>query len=190
MVKKIILLFLVFPCVIKAQEGQYIHKHLTRGTLTFSTGAITGGISNPVCLTGNLEYYLDNKVSVRGDGFFKVADLNKSSYLGNYGGLLSGIVYHPKTNNHIDPFIGLQMGLVSSEYNPQSVIMTLIAIPPSISTSPAISPLIGLNYYANKWFHITLQGRYLKAKHLPGNGYSSFKINDISFQFGLGFNLF
>lgn len=171
------------------ENQQYIHKNLTRTTLTFSTGYFPEYRTSSVYLTGNLEYYTNNKISVRGDSYYFVNIIKTPKYtiaqvpipLKN-NGLFFGALYHFKSNSHFDPYLGLQPGIAIS----QSLIENQTS---SVTANPLFSSVLGFNYYAKKYAHLFINARYVSGKHLS-DARTPMSLNEIRFEFGLGFNLF
>lgn len=190
--KKIIftLCILVTVCgnIFSQEENkQYIHKNLSRTTLTFSTGYFPKNKVSSVYLTGNVEYYTNNKISVRGDGYYFVNNLSESilsnEFIPNQNdGLFFGALYHFKSNSHFDPYLGLQPAIAISQSKNNMQIS-------SITVNPLFSSVLGFNYYAKKYAHLFINARYVSGKHLS-EASSPMSLNEIRFEFGLGFNLF
>lgn len=181
----IILALKLYTVSVNAQqtEGQFIHKGLLRATSTFATGYMPYNKVNNLYLTGIVEYYTDSKISLRGESFYFFNSLNGDKTFKQNHSIFSGACYHLKTNSHFDPFIGLQTGLAYSQIgrnfsgNAGS----------NKSFNPLLSPLIGFNYYAPKWFHLFINARYVIGNHLSEQGI--IPLNEWNFSFGLGFNI-
>jgi|SRR6185312_600848 len=156
----------------------FVHKGLLRAGATYSLGVISYLHISNVYLNGNLEYYTDNKISVRGDGCYFFNSLNESKLLKMNHQLFFGACYNFPVAARINPFIGLQPGI--------AYIQTSLYGDPA-SFSPLASVITGFNYYAEKWFHIMVNVRYVVGQHL--DEVSLFNVNEISFAFGLGFDL-
>jgi hypothetical protein len=183
--KIIILLLLVFINVfhvMSQEEIDYTHKGLVRTTLTFATGFMPKQKINNLYLTGNIEYYADQKISFRGDGMYFFNSMNQDKTLKQNHSLYGGAAYH-FPNKNFDPFIGLQTGLAISQ------IGSLYQDSPKadIGYNPLVSPIAGFNFYAQKWFHLFVNARYNFGKHLASD--AIIPLNELSFSFGLGFNV-
>ena len=159
----------------------YVHKGLLRAALTYSVGLMTTNTISNVYVTGNMEYYADSKISVRGDGCYFINSLNDNKYLKQNQQLYFGACYNFQVHSHFDPFIGLQPGVAYSQ------ITTYYNISDPATFSPLASVVTGLNYYADKWFHIMLNVRYTAGRHL--DEVALFDLNEVSFSFGLGWDL-
>lgn len=194
MAKKIILLlaFLIGCNYINArqlkypnifsEETPYIHKGLFRTTLTFATGFMPKQKINNLYLTGNIEYYADSKISFRGDGMYFFNSMNQDKTFKQNHSLYGGAAWHfPK--KEFDSFIGLQTGLAISQLG------SLYQDSPKteLAYNPLVSPIVGFNYYAQKWFHLFINARYTIGKHISSD--ALMPLNELSFSFGLGFNI-
>ncbi len=159
----------------------FVHKGLLRAAATFSTGIMTSVNITNVYLTGNLEYYADSKISVRGDVYYFFNSLNNVKTLKANDQLYFGASYNIPTQSHFNPFVGIQPGIAYSQVN------SLYEPPPQGSISPLASVITGFNFYGEKWFHILVNVRYCVGRHTDDEGL--FDLNELSFSFGLGFNL-
>ena len=166
-----------------AQETETVaSKGLFRTTLTFATGYMPANKLNNLYLTGNIEYYVDDRISLRGDGMYFFNSMNGDKTLKQNHSLYSGAAYH-FAKAQFDPFIGLQTGLAYT----QRGIMAQGVAAGATAYNPLISPIAGFNYYAPKWFHLFINARYNVGKHLADD--SIIPLNELSFSFGLGFNI-
>jgi len=161
----------------------FVHKGILRGALTYSVGKMTSFNITNVYLTGNLEYYADKRISVRGDDYFFVNSLNNNKFLKQNSALYFGACYNFPTHSHFNPMIGLQPGVVVSQLN--SVAGSDVANP--VNVAPLASIIAGFNYFGERWFHILVDVRYTVGRHLDEDGL--FQLNELSFSFGLGLNL-
>lgn len=186
--KKLFLFFLLLLAAevsfSQAEKKQFIQKGLLRAMATISMGGIT-----KISLHGNLEYYIAENVSLRGDSYYslkmfepmwQIAD--PKPYLDFNHQTLAGFSYHFRTKNHFDPYFGFQPGVAIS----QSV--TDWGMYSNQTVNPIISPLLGFNLYFEKWFHLFAETRYVIGKHLS-DSYKPVSLNELRFSFGLGFNL-
>lgn len=175
-----------------AQEGkQYIHKGLfcARGALSY--GKMFELSANQIYLDGNIEFYLDEKVSLRGSGYWFLSSFNGKTPLKLHHSLFAGPLYHFKTKSHFDPYIGLEPGInLGQAGNPcfgDPCLQTLLPYEMEMVATPLISPSIGFNYYGQKWFHLWLSARYIAGRFM--DNYNSASLNEFRISFGLGFNI-
>lgn len=192
----IVLLALFATPTIKAQETNYIDKGLLRATLTFSTGFMRNSTVNGY-LHGLLEYYMGEKISVRGDSFHmlfsqsKTADSATGINLKNpmllNSSLMAGLFYHPLSHEKLDLYVGFQPGIALSQYNQQVLDVNGNAA----LTTPSLNPIYaftgGLNYYSGKFFHVFVETRFIRGVHLS-NGNPKF-LDELRISFGLGFDI-
>jgi hypothetical protein len=166
----------------------FVHKGLLRAALTYSVGRMSTNTVSNVYVTGNMEYYADSKISVRGDGYYFVNSLNDSKFLKLNHQLYFGACYNFPVRSRFNPFIGIQPGIAYTQLNTDIIqINTTYTISDPATFSPLASAVIGLNYYAERWFHILLNVRYTVGRHL--DEVALFDLNELSFSFGLGWNL-
>jgi len=199
MLKNIFILFFTlisFTGFTQEENAQFIHKHLTRATASIVAGVMLKNNINNVHVNGNLEYYLDNKISIRGDFNYMLGSSGltaDSMGLKDNHSILLGAVYHFHTANHFDPYLILQPGFAyTSSYNAKysSLLQDNTKI---IYYKPVISPLatvgLGFNYYFQRFAHLFLETRYVYGQHLS-DAPKPISLQELRITFGLGFNLF
>lgn len=157
-------------------------KGILRATATFATGVMPQNGINNLYLTGNLEYFPDHNISIRGDGYYFFNSMNQDKTLKMNHYLFYGAAYH-FGNSSFDPFVGLQSGLAYTQCG-----LVQAGDPPRASAlNPLISPMAGFNYYATNWFHLFINTRYSYGNHLSKDAIIS--LNEWNFSFGLGFQI-
>lgn len=196
----IYILFSLLPFSIISQETFEKGKVL-RASATFGMGIMSeSGLTNLLVPT-SLEYYLDEKISVRSDAviYLNHADETYMGFLQNHS-LLVGASYHFTEKKQFDPYIGLQPGMAFSQYGIIDESRSIEFDPfsnehawlmenkkSSLTMNALISPHVGFNYYANNYFHLFLAARYIYGNHHSEIPVKS--LQEIRFEFGLGFNL-
>jgi len=161
------------------ESGAYIRKGLLRATGTISPGILLKENSSTISLHGNLEYYVDHNISLRGDAFYSIT----LPFQFNHA-ILSGASYHFKTKNHFDPYLTLEPGIAISK-------LTSVqnqGVQSNFSVNPLFSGAIGFNFYFEKYFHLFMEGRYIYGEHLS-NADAPYSLSELRFSFGLGYNL-
>jgi len=193
--KKIFFSLLLFPLTMNAQKdssAQFIHGHMFRSQATISPGYVMEGKYLNIYLHGTLEYYLDNSISLRGDGFYFLKSNSPGLKWKQYHSILAGASYHIKTKNRFDPYIALQpgVGITQLEYGyPSATISSSTDVPlGKVSATPLISGVVGFNYYFQKVFHLLAEARYVNGKHLSDISYP-ISLSEVKFSFGLGWNI-
>jgi len=190
MVKKIIILLIFIPFLGYTQENSVvIKKGLLRAQGIISFGHFTDLKETSIFLHGTTEYYTSKNITVRCDLFYYLTPNTESTIAQNHQ-MFAGGSYHFNVNGKFDPYIGIQPGLTLSQKNkPENTTIFLQEAYTSypITLNPLISGVIGFNYYASKWFHLFIDGRYVSGQHL--SDLPPISLNEIRLSFGLGFNL-
>jgi hypothetical protein len=175
------------------QNEQYIQKHLVRADASIVSGYMFNDNIKNVHLNGNLEYYLDNKVSIRGDANYMLGSSgisNDSIGLKDNVSVMLGAAFHIHTNGHFDPYFILQPGIAyaSSYRQNYSGEFTGKNFYPGVM-SPIGSAGLGFNYYFQRFAHFFMETRYMYGQHVS-NAPSPLSLQELRITFGLGFNLF
>jgi len=159
----------------------YPRAGLLRAAATFSIGSMPSISVTNAYLTGNLEYYADSKISVRGDAYYFFNSLNNAQIIKQNHQLYFGALYNFPLHSNFNPFIGLQPGIAYIQLYPVN------NSDEPATFSPLASVITGFNFYAEKWFHISVNIRYSVSRHL--DDFALFSTNELSFSFGLGWDL-
>lgn len=175
-----ILLYALFVGALFAQHDSIkgVHKGILSGTLTLPVGYLVSEKATTVYVAGNLEYYTDSKISVRGEATFYVEGAGTAKFLKLNNSIGFGAFYHFQTHSNFDPLIGFQPELGLSQTTNEG---------DPVTVNPLASVVTGFNFFAEKWFHILVNVRYTAGRHLDEQSLES--LNELSFSFGLGFNL-
>lgn len=173
---------------IAQRDSSFIHKGLIRAGGTFAFGTMPENKITNAYLTGDLEYYADKKISIRGDVNYFLNSLTQNSILKVNDALYFGAFYHIPTHSHFDPLFGLQPGISYSQVQLINLYSLNIEVPQLDKgvIGPVASVVLGFNYFAEKWFHIQVNVRYTIGEHLTNANETN--ISELSFNFGLGFN--
>lgn len=200
---KTINLILIFVCslsVVFAQQEntQYIHKHLMRADASVVGGYLFKENINNVHIDGSAEYYIDNKISIRGSASYLVGSsgLTKDSIgLKDFHSIYLGGAYHFPTKGHFDPYVIFQPGLsYTSSYKGTPASLTTSEEAPAKKMYPGVlTPIatagVGFNYYFQRFAHLFFETRYVYGQHLSPAP-SPISLQELRVTFGLGFNLF
>jgi len=183
MVKKIVMMILFFPLFLAAQETDEIiaKKGLLRTMGTISFGRLTKEKQTNIYFQGVLEYFVTKKITSRGDIYYYLKSDNQQLLNLNHQ-LFAGTSYHFNTNSNFVPYVGIQPGIGLTQAN-----FITINEKNNLEFSPLISAVAGFNYYASKWFHLFIEGRYIAGKHLSNQ--KMITLNEARLSFGLGFNM-
>jgi hypothetical protein len=174
-------------------DGQYIHKHLIRSDASVISGYMFNENINNVHLNGNLEYYMDNKVSIRGDANYLLGSnglSDDSVGLKDNASVMLGAVFHIKTKNHFDPYFIVQPGIAyTSSFRQNNSGETINKKYYPGALTPLASAGLGFNYYFQRFAHLFLETRYMYGEHVS-HAPSPLSLQELRITFGLGFNLF
>ncbi|MBL0328350.1 MAG: hypothetical protein IPP64_02770 [Bacteroidetes bacterium] len=199
--KKLSAIFLFFSSVVFAQQDkiQYIHKHLVRADASIVGGYLFNeGLSN-VHINGSAEYYMDNKISIRGSASYLLGSsgiTNDSMGLKDFHSIYLGAAYHFTTNGHFDPYVIVQPGVAyTSSFQVHNWVPVQLQDEQISHTyyPGVVSPLatvgVGFNYYFQRFAHLFVETRYVYGRHLS-QAPSPISLEELRITFGLGFNLF
>lgn len=196
--KYFIILFVCFSSSVFAQQEseQFIHKHLVRADASIVAGYMFKSNLSNVHIDGNLEYYLDNKVSIRGSASYMMGSSGLTSDsigLHDFHSIYLGAVFHFQTKSHFDPYFILQPGIsYTSSYKANYVSNpaenTKIATYPGV-LSPIATAGFGFNYYFQHFAHLFMETRYVYGNHLSQAPHP-ISLQELRITFGLGFDLF
>jgi hypothetical protein len=173
------------------QDGQYIHKHLVRADASIVSGYIFLNNIKNVHVNGNLEYYMDNKVSIRGDANYMLGSTGLSEDSIGFkdnANVMLGAVFHIHTNGHFDPYFILQPGIAYTSSYRQNYLESSKTYYPGV-ISPLGSAGFGFNYYFQRFAHLFMETRYMYGQHVS-QAPSPLSLQELRITFGLGFNLF
>ncbi len=190
MVKGLSIAMLLLIGTVSFGQTVYGKKNLSSraGLLRSGLGLKLG--ANPVFSgffgSGDLEYYIDPKVSLEGEGNYFLGVLGKLTThdVVNHHSLLVGTNYHFSPFKGFDPYAGLKVGAAFTE-------MDLInhedgtECYEDLQVDPMAAIQLGFNYYTGPYFHMYMETSYIAQRHSsPVN--PSLRLNEISFKFGLG----
>lgn len=166
-------------------QQSFSSESLLRATATFSIGSPLSSASSHAYLKGELEYFLSEKWSIRGDTYLKVGELaTKQEFLG-YHSIFSGLSYHQLfPPSRLDLYCGLQPGINISTTKTPIDAMTFAK---RQSVDPIISLLAGCTLYATHYFHAFANVRYIQG--FRGSTHPPYNLAELRFSFGLGFHV-
>lgn len=190
MVKRVLFPLLIFLSALRlwGQNQNLISKGLLRAQANIAMGRMMHYNQGSIYVCGDLEYYLDSKTSLRGEGFYFVNATNKNApvKLTMNHSIFSGVMFHLPAKWNLDPYFSVLPGLALTQVEQQLSALPLL-IKSNADISPLIAPVLGIQYFAPKFFHLFANVRYVKGLHL-GNTVR-YQLDEFRFSFGLGFNL-
>lgn len=183
MVKYLILFFLIWSTAFAQNSTEpVVRKGLLNATGTISFGGMTKHEQTNIYLHGLGEYLVNDWNSLRSDIYFYLKSGDKQMLELNHQ-LFVGAAFHFNSNHQFVPYVGLQPGLALTQAN----FVTIQGVTNNVEVSPLISVAMGFNYYASKWFHLFIDGRYVSGKHLSNQ--KKIDLDELRISFGLGFNI-
>lgn len=193
MVRKMLLaVFSVIAFTGSAQEEFRGYQSILRTQGTFSIGYNMPFKSINYFLHGDLEYYFDEKFSVKSDIYYFLNSKTPSDACEPFAfqhSLFTGVNYH-FLKGRLDVYAGLQPGIMTGQRQ-YIQIQTLDGFAPVDPPQKTVAMLFsidgGLNYFASKYFHLFLAARYNNGWF--SDNYSTASLSEIRFSFGLGFFL-
>ncbi len=178
---KLAIVLLFISCFSFAQNDELIRSGLLSVRLTYSPSYLFENNTSHYYLHGNIEGYVNNKISIAGEGYYFLANgsINEGELQYNHSAFF-GASYH-FTRNKNDFYMGIQPGLAFTKYQQALNSPTFTR-----GVNPLFSTLIGYNLYFYKCFHFFIQGRLILGEHIY---YPTHNLNEFRLSAGLGFNL-
>ncbi|MFI5140977.1 MAG: hypothetical protein ACHQII_01360 [Bacteroidia bacterium] len=190
MVRFISFLFLLFFAVdlCAQKDSAYRYPGMLKGTATITPGFMLNTNQTNIYINGDLEYFADDKISIRGDAFWMVGSQQKEALLQQNSSIFFGALYHVH-KNRFDYFIGLQPGLSITKPNSTSMLVSLNANADyNYKLLPNFSPVTGITFYVSDYFNFFLNVRYVYARYY-GYQSSSLNLDEFRISAGLGFQI-
>jgi len=177
-------LLLFITIIVSAQENDaFVRKGLLKATATISPSFMINRNINNIYVSGELEYFLENKISVRGDCFWYRDSQQDIPFLKENSMIFFGALYHFSKKKH-DLFIGIQPAAILSQPNMQD--SSLVNYPAQMN--PGISVIAGYTFYVWDYCNFFLNARYLNTKHV-GTSKGQIHLDEIILSAGLGFQI-
>ena len=199
MLKKYLFFLTVFfsVCIFAQEESvQFIKKNLVRADASIMAGYMFKDNLNNVHLNGGVEYYLDNRISVRGSASYMIGSSGLSADsmgLKDLASIYVGPLFHFKTKGHFDPYFIFQPGISYASSFKATYTSSPKENTKTASYEGAMSPIVtagfGFNYYFQRYAHLFMEIRYVYGNHLSAAPHP-ISLQELRFTFGLGFNLF
>lgn len=165
-------------------QKPYAEKGLLRLQGTLSPAVQPGSKLIHFYLHGDLEYYVENRISIRADSYVLLGSQQKPELFDQKYMSFFGAIFHFPFKR-LDPFIGFQPGIAVSSVNydlPEGGSATS-----DLTFSPLISPIAGVNLYVGKVIHFFAVVRYVYGRHMS-NAPEIISLSEITGSFGLGWN--
>jgi hypothetical protein len=180
-------LFLCFSFCVSAQQKDFYYKGLVKTTGTIAPGFRVSDGELTMSLHGYLEYFMEEHVSWRGDGFYYMGEQEKPISIYKNSTLKWGAFYHfHKPKRRLDLYVGLQPGLnfvqpVVQDADDRDYYYKLQVV-------PVASGVAGLNFHFGDFFNMFIEGTYIGARYM-GNGLTKVNASEFRISGGLGFHI-
>ena len=192
---RIFLAFILLPLCSFSQNdsGQYIDYGLLRMQGNIAMGTMLAQSTANYYIAGELEYYTSSSISIRGSSSFLLGSTNTLTGFRANHSILLGALYHLKTKNNFDPFLGIEPGFAISKLcgciysDSEEPLLERKGSKRPTTANPIFTTALGFNYFANKYFNLFANVRLILGKHYSDIGAVS--LNELKFSFGLGFHL-
>lgn len=198
MVKKIAVILLLFSMRVLAQDSSFAYKHLLKASATLCPGFMLNQAQTNIYVHGHLEYFPEERVSLRGEGFWFTGAQQKPSLLKQNSTLLFGALVHAH-RSRVDGFIGLQTGVALTQpndtyYDYVTVNNNTYTISQAVATYrlkalPVFSPFAGVTFYPGKYVNFFLELRYTSGKYFGYRAGSTLYMDELRLSAGLGFQI-
>ncbi len=178
----------------QSESSRFTDKGLLRAQGNLSSGVMLKSPGTNIYIHGDLEYYLEPNISIRGESYYFLSTYNAAPAFKMNHSNFAGVMYHFTTNGKFDPYIGIQPGIALTQLA-KPVLLDSDTLQWSSYTvsaysrnfSPLFSASAGFNYYAYKFFHLFVHVKYVTGKHLSDIHPES--LNELKMTFGLGWNI-
>lgn len=179
----------------KAQNNEvFIKKHLLRTQGNIALGYMPKQKMVPAYVGGDFDFFFDEKISWYGEGSFFVTNTSEETRyrIKHNHAILSGINIHFTKEKRFDPYIGINPGIMISQFGPVDDVNITLYNPPftgntKVGVSPVFSTAVGFNYYIGSVFNFFARARYIQGQFFS-NSAVRIPLSEFRFTAGLGWN--
>jgi hypothetical protein len=164
-------------------NNSFVDKGLLKATATISPGFMLNHPITNIYVSGELEYFLEKRISVRGDGLWYRDSQENIPLLKQNSLVYFGALYHFSKNKH-DLFLGLQPGFSITQPN----LVDTLGIAYPIRINPSISIIAGYTFYVWDYCNFFINARYHNTKNI-NMSFGALNLDEIILSAGLGFQL-
>ncbi len=175
-------------------ESEFVKKHLLRTQGNISIGYMLKQKMAPAYIGGDFDFFLSEKVSWYGEGsFFVTNTTEETSYkIKHNHAILTGFNIHFTDKKRFDPYIGINPGIMISQFGPVGDVNIALYNPPftqntRVGVSPVFSAAVGVNYYIGSIFNFFVRARYIQGQFFA-NSMERIPLSEFRFSAGLGWN--
>jgi len=170
-------------------SNRYVDNGLLRFQGNLAFGAPLTRKATNMYFAGDVDYYVKGNVSVNGGIFYFAGEYGGKDVFKQNNSLFAGFSYHFPTDNHLDPYIGIQPGVALSQLNSESPLFVNDVELSSFkaTVNPLFSINAGMNFFANKYFNVFVNVKYQRGKHFSDIPAQS--LEELKLTLGLGYML-
>lgn len=179
-------------------SAQFAYPGVLKATATLAPGYMLRQTQTNLYVHGHLEYFSDERISLRGDGFWFTGAQQKPALLAQNSTLLFGGLYHLH-KNRLDFFLGMQVGMHLTRprdtyydiimLSGNSITITQGTSSYKLKALPALSPVTGVTFYAASFVNFFLELRYVSGRYFGYQAGSTLFMDELRLSAGLGFQL-
>jgi hypothetical protein len=191
-----ILIAFVFATATCAQDDstKFRYHSVLKGDATISPGYLLSTPQTNIYINGSLEYFPEDKISLRGESFVMVGAQQKPALLTQNSSLMFGALYHFH-KNRFDFFVGLETG--ASLTKPRDSVEYAYKNPVTVSAAksfdykvlPIICPVTGVTFYVSNYFNFFLNVHYVRATYYGYANGGNILLDELRISAGLGFQI-
>ncbi len=177
----LLLVFLSLNSHAQEKNKNIIRTGLLSAQMTICPTYMFAGKESYFYLHGGIEGYVSDKLSLTGEGFYNLGSFAETSVFDYNHSVFFGAARH-FTKKNSDLYVGIQPGISFTKLNPgaNSLVRSHMGV------NPLLSPVVGYNFYVNRFFHFFVQTRLVLGQH---NTDVHQNISEIRFSAGLGYNI-
>lgn len=178
-------IILLLPTLVFSQNDLKDKDWQIKSSLSFAPGFISEN-TKTIQLQGTLGF-IQNKIELRGDGFYFLNSFGDRPRFSMNHQLYAGAFYR-FLDKSFQPYAGFQAGVAysqSSEYG--ALNFETQELEYKSTFNPVGSVAFGFDLFAEKWFYLFSEGRYIFGQH-KSNTYPVY-LDEFRVSFGLGFTL-
>src|ERR1700758_3229712 len=115
-IKTLILILCANNLSAQNDSTKFRYSSVLKGDATISPGYLMNTTQTNIYINGSLEYFPEDKISLRGESFAFVGAQQKTALLNQNSSLMFGACYHFH-KNRFDFFVGLETGVSLTKPN-------------------------------------------------------------------------
>lgn len=192
----ILLSFTLINDLCAQDSTKFRYRSVLKGDATISPGYLLNTTQTNIYINGALEYFPEDKISLRGESFVMVGAQQKLALLNQNSSLMFGALYHFH-KDRLDFFVGLETGVsitkpTDTYFNDTVVSGNSTAIVSGTfsykyKVLSLISPVTGVTFYVSNYFNFFLNAHYVKERYFGYTNGKTLLLDEIRISAGLGF---